>query len=157
VTWTYDPALTTERDWIRLLSGDTDQVTPRVADEAIDGMLAQYAAGSLFLRRYAVSAEVARICAGAVANLVDKTKSDVHKMSSQLQRQFTARAEQLDAAANAMTGGVSPGLDRGTRELTRTDTSLNPPYFTDDLHDNPRAPQVPAGMPALPLWGGFDG
>lgn len=157
MVWSFDPALTTEKDWIRVLSGDTDSVTPRVSDETITGVLGLYTGGSLLLRRYTVSAEVARIIAGVVANLVDKQKSDVHKASSQLQKQFQARADQLELSASTMTGGLAPGLTRSDEQATREDTDLRPPHFTDDLHDNPRTPEWRPGFPMLPPYGGYVG
>lgn len=38
---TYNPALPTDRDWVRLLTGDRDVVSPRLQDEEIDALLAE--------------------------------------------------------------------------------------------------------------------
>jgi hypothetical protein len=58
----FDPALPTDRDWVRLLIGDTDPLHEALTDATIDALIAKALV-------YGASAEGAKYCAAATAGL----------------------------------------------------------------------------------------
>jgi len=56
----FDPALPTDRDWMRLLTGDTDTANEQLADTTLDALLVEAVA-------HGASAAGAKYCAAAQA------------------------------------------------------------------------------------------
>lgn len=93
MAWSFDPALPTDKDWVRILIGDTDVADQAIADETIAAILAEVIA-------LGASANAAKYCAAAQAGSVamaawmSSTSGIVEKVVSKLRIQYAGGGQQ---------------------------------------------------------------
>ena len=68
---TYNPALPTDKDWVRLLSGDRDITRPKLDDYEINGLLAEEA------NKYLAAARACEVILSKSNGLVAKEVGDL--------------------------------------------------------------------------------
>lgn len=137
MTWTYDEALTTDRDKVRYLIGDTVAAEPYVSDEAIAWHLSEE---NNNLYRAAIGA-----VDGVLAVLARKVSKSISGFSLSADQKF-AHYQQVrkllqEKADSNMTilvyaGGITV-LDQDTR---REDETLLEPAFSRDQGEFPNSP-----------------
>lgn len=93
MTWTYDPGLPTDRDWVRLKIGDTDTADQILSDEEIDALL-EDASSKEWAARDAVDAILSRF-----ARSVDRSMGDLSVSLSSKFDHFEKLAVKLEAQA----------------------------------------------------------
>jgi len=126
---TYNTALTTSKDKIRLLVGDTDSADWLLSDEEINFFAGQES------NVYLAAAMTAKALAAKFARLVDHAIGDVRVNLSQRQAQFATLAKDLQTRGggeSAQIVGVAPyagGLSISDVETNNADTDRVPPLF----------------------------
>jgi len=101
----FDPSLPTDKDWVRLLIGDTDPTDEAVTDATIAALLVE-------VQAHGASAEAAKYCAAAQAGSVAmafwmaSTGGIVEKVVSKLRIQYAGGGTQsaLEAYDNYLNG-----------------------------------------------------
>lgn len=79
----FNPALPTDRDWVRLLIGDDDPLHEQLADETIDAILTEVLANgaSAAGAKYCAAAQAGQLAAaGWVAGQAGKVEKQVSKL-----------------------------------------------------------------------------
>lgn len=121
MTWSYSIALTSTRDQVRLLVGDTMQKDPLLQDEEIAFLLTQAPNTKLAASR------AAEAIAAKYARQADQAIGDWHVTLSQRVQHYKELAKELAASApiTAYAGGIAQA-DRSSEQ----DSSLSQPAFT---------------------------
>lgn len=133
MTWSYDPSLSTDKDRVRFLSGDTDTSDQMVSNEEITGVLSMYT-DNIFRG----AAAVCRHLASKFSRQADQEIDDMRKALSQRAKAFADRASELDAqASSGVTASSMPtwyagGISVADKELQNEDTDRVRPLFSRD-------------------------
>ena len=112
MAWTYNTALTTDRDRLRLLVGDIDTTDQQLTDEALDFLLSTVTDGTTKLE--ATAAAACRALAAKYARRVDFAQGDFSTSASQRAERYSALAAEFQARVDAAVrtsgaGGYVPG------------------------------------------------
>ncbi len=97
---TYDPALPTDRDWVRFLIGDRTVSSARLQDGEIDAVLAEEA------NKYLAAARCAEVAygGGAHGGVIEKAVDDLRlKFSDDAEGAFWTYIESLRAKGAGLT------------------------------------------------------
>jgi hypothetical protein len=87
---TYDPALSTDKDWVRFLVGDRDVSDPRLQDEELYALLREEA------NKYLAAAAAAELILGRNGGLVEKQVGDLRlKWGGSAQDQYQKYIDHL--------------------------------------------------------------
>lgn len=135
MTWTYNTALTAEKDQVRFTIGDTDSTAELLSDEEIT---------------WAISVEssmwgaAARCCESISRNFLRKADVRIGRGGTTLTystaaAQYAQMAKDLRARANAMNVPWAGGRVIQDKLDLAADSSLVQPIFTKGLEDNPWA------------------
>lgn len=131
MTWTYDTALTADRDKIRLMIGDTDTNDQQFSDEELTYFRTE-AGNNRGAALMAVEGLIAKY-----SRQVDKRVGDLSLSASQRVAQYKAlRQTILDreiATAQPFAGGISIS----SKQTYEDDTDLVRPSFYRTLQENP--------------------
>jgi hypothetical protein len=87
--WIYNPSLTTDRDKVRFLIGDTDENEPLLQDEEIDFLLSENT------DIYLAASSAAESISAKFARQSDKSIGDAHTTYSQKAEAYHRLAERL--------------------------------------------------------------
>ena len=101
----FDPALPTDRDWVRLLIGDDDPLHEQLADATIDAIIAEVLANgaSAAGAKYCAAAQAGQlVAAGWVAAQGGKVEKQVSKL--RIQYGGGGQASALDAYDKYLAG-----------------------------------------------------
>lgn len=82
----FDPALPTDRDWVRLLIGDDDPLHEQLADATLDAIIVEVLAqgATAGAAKYCAAAQAGRlVAAGWVASQAGKVEKQVSKLRIQ--------------------------------------------------------------------------
>lgn len=131
MTWTYDSDVTTDRDKVRFLIGDTVSEDPQLDDGEVAFLLTQY--GSV----QAAALAACRALIAKYSRLCDKWVGDLKILASQKQLHYTRLLESLvttsgNLAAIPSAGGISVGQ----KESYESDTDRVAPAFRRGQDDN---------------------
>lgn len=143
MTWTYNYALPTDRDKLRMLVGDTDAADHQLQNEAMDLFLTQE--GSL----YPAAAAACRALVGAYARRVDVGNAGLSLAASQRVEHYTRLALTYErrARVGAGAGGIGTpfvgGVSIASINADRTDADMLQGRMRHDLHDEPSGDTVP--------------
>jgi hypothetical protein len=124
MTWTYNPALTLDRDWVRFRVGDTDQASQLLANEEIDALLALTPTN----RTRAAAAACASI-ATKLARNVDTSNMSLSVSGSQRFDHYQALAAQLDRESSTRSLPRNLAASRASKEALDADADAVQPLF----------------------------
>lgn len=131
MAWTYDPALSSDRDVVRLMTGDTLDSDPQLSDEEIDGLLTAY--GSV----KSTAIAVLRILAARYARYADKWVGDLKILASQKHKNYLTMAASLAASGASSVGApTAGGIYADEKQAQEENESLTAPTFRRGLMDN---------------------
>lgn len=133
MTWSYDTALTADKDVVRLLIGDTDTNDQQLSDEEILYFLTQET------DPYLAAARAARSLQSKFARMVDTKVESVSKSYSQKSLAYGALAEDLVRQAGSTSipsPGVS-GVSVSDMKSKRSETDRPREKFWMGRFDNP--------------------
>lgn len=134
MSWSYDENLTTDRDNVRFLIGDTDCDNPLLSDQEINALVT--AAGSV----NAAAVAALRHLAAVYRRRPDRIVGDLRITYGELAQAFTDRADELESdSINASPWTALASKTEHDLAAASTDRIV-PDFFTPGLHDNPRAP-----------------
>lgn len=145
MTWTYDTSLSTSRDKVRLLVGDTDTNDQQLSDEEITFITSEET------NVYRAAALASRTLAAKYARLVGSSVESLRFFASDRFDHYTQLARQLEEQASKVSGSsvgspVITGISIDAIESVEDDTDRvgsafkkgqfhNPPYSqTRDLN-----------------------
>lgn len=129
MAFTYDTALTAQKDQVRLIVGDTDSADALLADEEIVWLIAQEGG----VAQAAIAA-----CNAIAAKLARETDLKVSDGGGSIAVSGQRTAQQyLDLAKTLQARLGSKGLTVFAGGLTDSDGNEKQPAFTRDLHGNP--------------------
>jgi hypothetical protein len=119
-------------DKVRFLLGDTDETSEQLTDDEITWMLTEetdaYAAASLG----------ASALAAKYARLADRDVGDLSIKYSQLSKNFSALAKQLENQGATSAAGFKPycgGISISDKDSQKADADRVPPSFRIGIHD----------------------
>ena len=124
MTWSYDPALATDKDKVRFKTADTDPSAPFLSDEEIAFLLTE--AGSLPRAVLAAAEEIL----SRFARQVDKTIGPAQLAASQRHRQYMATVARLRRELRKMAVPYAGGISVGDKESRAADTDRVEPAFS---------------------------
>lgn len=129
MTWSYDVALTQEKDQVRWLVGDTTISDQLVADEEIEWALDQE--GGVF----AAAALVAETLSNQFARVVDKQVGDLKIKTADRVKNYSQLADRLRRRVLLNTSGLVMSAQSRAEKLEDVlDTDMVPPFFTREMH-----------------------
>ena len=138
MAWTFDPALPTNKDKVRLYIGDTDETNPQVADETIEATLVEYPDPML------AAAVISRSLAAQYGRQVTYRAGDVSENSSDLAKFYLDLAKELDPAgvtkAIPLASISVGGLSISEKETLDTNSDAVQPSFSRGMDDIPGGP-----------------
>ena len=132
MTWSWNPELTTNRDIVRFLLGDTNRDAPKLENETIDWALTQetnlYFAGAL----------LAESISASHASSVSRSVGGLSVSGGERQSSYATLAERLRVLAfkTAVPIPISTGQSIGEKAARRSDGDLNLTRLRDDLWTN---------------------
>ena len=133
MSWTYDPAMASDRDKVRFRLGDTVEAGALLQDEEIDGLLAD--AGSV------TNATIAGADALAMrfASLAQSKTDDIGQSVNYGDRsaRYRALADRLRANASRLAMPFAGGISQASKDANVANTDRVAPAFTRELHDTP--------------------
>ncbi len=143
IPWTYDQALSTDRDRVRLMIGDVDVNDQLLSDSELDA----YVTGTYNIDR--VAANLCRFIAGKFARLVSGSVDGVRISIQQKYTHYRQLAVVYDDAALASTGGIGAvlagtagvplvsGVSLDGIDIVRDDTDRRRDVFQRGQFDHP--------------------
>jgi len=137
MTWTYNTALTTDRDKIRLLIGDTTSNDQLLSDEEITFIITQQP------NAYYAAAQACEMIAGKFGRDVSTTLEGMSIAKRQRFENYIQLAEQLRVMAMRTT--PSQPFNAAQTKTNRDayshiqDSDLVEPNFQLEMHDNPES------------------
>lgn len=133
MAWTYNPAIPTDRDEVRLLIGDTDTNDQLLQDEEITFLLSR--AGDVTQ----AAIEAARTLQSKFARRADTTVESVSVKYSQLSNQFGKIVKNLEAKASkaAANNIIVTGISEDAISAAREDADRYRERFYMGKFDNP--------------------
>ena len=138
MAWSFDPALPTDKDKVRLYIGDTDETNPQVADETIDATLVEYPDPLL------AAAVISRSLAAQYGRQVTYRAGDVSENSSDLAKFYLDLAKELDPAgvtkAIPLASISVGGLSISEKETLDSNSDAVQPSFSRGMDDIPGGP-----------------
>lgn len=135
--WTYNVALTDDKDKVRLLIGDVLSTDQQLSDEEIVAVIAMVG-GSV----NTAAIRCCRILAARYARQADKWVGDLKIMASQRSRAYLQLAEDLEEAGSSLTGTrthqtpFAGGIRVSQKQALEADTDFPPTSFKKGMHDN---------------------
>jgi hypothetical protein len=130
VTATYSTALTSAKDQVRLLIGDTDMTDALLQDEEIVWLLDQNGSNV-----NATAVQACELLAAKFARLADTQVDDVRVALSQRARGYHQQAASLRARMAVTGAGLfAGGISVSAKDAEEEDTDRVPPIFTRDMH-----------------------
>lgn len=131
MAWTYDPTLASDRDKVRLLTGDTTQTDPQLSDEELDAMLDIYGG----VKSTAIA--VLRALASKYARLADKWVGDLKILASQKHEAYLRMAKELSSSgALSVAAPTAGGVYEADKQAIEENESLAPRTFRRGMTDN---------------------
>ena len=130
MSWTYDPAMASDRDKVRFRLGDTVEAAPLLQDEEIDVLLE----GS-----DVISATIA--CAESLAmhfaSLAQSKTDDIGQSVNYGDRsaRYRALTDRLRANASRLAMPFAGGISQASKDANAANTDRVAPAFTRELHD----------------------
>lgn len=132
MTFTYSTAVSTDRDKVRLMLGDTDPGDAKFSDEEIAGALAIY--GTTSLTAAALADSLAAKYSGRTSISVDGLSVNYAARVAQ----YSALADRLRSASAGSIGEPFVGGIRSSEmDAADEDTDRVAPAFSHDMHINP--------------------
>lgn len=135
MTWSYDPALSTNKDKVRWLLQEKDADDQLVTDEEIEFALTE--AGPNLYRAGAITARSIALKLGRRPTVNDR-KAGID--ADEQYQHYMLIAKELDlrastSASSSGQGGVfAGGISKADKEAREADTDRVEPAFTIDLH-----------------------
>jgi hypothetical protein len=128
MTWTYNIALPTARDKVRLYLGDTEQAAPQLQDEEIDAVLIDVPNAML------AAADLATFLAAKYARLVNTTNGNLTAALGDRQAHYEALARLLRARAARRSGApLMPAMSVSAKDAAAENTDRVLPAFGRDM------------------------
>lgn len=135
MAWSYDTSLTTTRDRVRFLIGDTDTNDQQLSNEEISFVLSDNSD-----KVYAAAVECVRALRAKFARLVDRSVGDLKNSYSQRQKAYEDLETALQKKATGNIASIMAGaVYESTSEADRTDSTILQPFFKRDQFRNPRS------------------
>lgn len=134
MTWTYsgDPA-TSQRDYTRLLIGDTDQDDQLLSDEEIDYLIQVH--GTIIH----VASEACHIIAAKFARLMSRSIGGLSADFSAKYRQYIELAENFKKDEDSLpVGPFISGYTRSAKEAVESETDRETTFSRKGIMDNNR-------------------
>lgn len=132
MTWSYNPALSTNLDRVRFLIGDTNTNDQLLANEEITWILTQqsdvYSAAAFACR--GLQAKYARKATKSVGDLSIQW-AEIANNFRDLHRELTALASRFGMVPTPYVGGIS----MSDKDFEEQDTDRAEPYYRVGLHD----------------------
>ena len=133
MSWTYDTALTANRDKVRFCAGDTDSsAVITVTDEEIGGLLTL--AGGVRSAAAMLCDHLALRYSQRGQRLTDDIGQSVDY--GKLAEQFTDRARVLRSQASFAAVPFAGGISVATKQAQQENTDRVPPAFSVDTHES---------------------
>ena len=135
MSFSYNPALPTDKDKVRLFIGDTNSADVLLQDEEIAALLAMF--GSVAI----ASVKACNSIAAKYARYADQETGDISVRYSQIAATYRELAQSLQ---DGLTGLSAPmpyagGISRSDKLTREQDTDRVAPAFTVTMDDNPDA------------------
>lgn len=134
MTWSYDTALTADKDKVRAFIGDTNTSDQLLSDEEISFFLTQSD------NIYGASAKACRAIAARFARLTDTEVEGVSDRLSQMVRHYNDLASSYDRDSVKSGSSIMPivtGISYGEMRLVDADTDRVVPAFKMSQFNNP--------------------
>lgn len=144
MTWTYIFPITTPKDEVRFLSGDTDAARPLAQDEEIAYVLSKQPNVTL------AAAIVCDAIVGKLSQNTDAKVGDVSESSSQAAEAFRKKAADLRKEAAKLALPRFGGITISSKETLDRDSDLVQPSFRIGQDDHPELPSERHGP--YPPW-----
>lgn len=125
MAWTYNPALSTAKDRVRLLIGDTDQADGLLSDEEISFLLSSNGGDENL-----AGAEACEALAAKFARQVDTKNGALSVAASQRYRAYAQRASILRERTTMFAEVFAGGLSRSGKASLDDDADLVQPRFS---------------------------
>ncbi len=142
MTWTYNPAISTTRDQVRLALGDTDSSAQLFSDEEIAGAITLYG-GALN-----TAAALADGLAGKFSRSVTFAVEGLRIENSAKAESYRRLAQTLRAQSALAPGGIGvlvSGVSKGEMDAENADTDRVPNRFVVGMQDFPGLPLARPG------------
>lgn len=132
MTWSYSPALSTEKDQVRYLIGDTDMTDQLLSDEELAFSLTR--ASTLD----GAAADAAQAIAAKFARMVDRTVGPLSIRYSEKQQHYELLAERLYGQRGSLLSvPTAGGISVAERDLALADEDRPRDLFDVGMHDFP--------------------
>jgi hypothetical protein len=134
MTWSYNTALTADKDKVRALIGDTDTTDQILSDEEITFFISQ--TGNI----YSASARACKAIAAKFSRLTDTEIEGVSDRLSQMVKHYNDLAASYDRDAAKFGATIVPvvtGVSYNAMRLVDADTDRVDPAFTMSQFNNP--------------------
>lgn len=136
---TFDPTLSTDKDVVRFLIGDTDTAHEQVADATLVKMLTMYAGPTSTAQAVCVALQA------KYSRLADQQIGQLRVSTSQIADHYSKLADKLrDQAQSTSTVVPVPyagGITQSDKQLNTDNSDVVRPFFTRDM-DNFSTPGV---------------
>ena len=131
MSWTYDNNITTDRDKVRLLIGDTNEADQQLQDGEINFFLSSES------NVYRAASKAARALAGFYARKVDKAVGDLKLSLSQRSKAYLAMADDLQSQGPASSFGMpsAGGIYTSEKTAMESNDSIVHGQLRIGLHD----------------------
>lgn len=136
MTFSYNPTLPSNRDWIRFRLADTSSGTQRLSDEEIDGILT-YHGGNRYRAAIACSLAIGAIYGTAVDKQVGRFKISASKKRTYYVDELPKLLE-MEMATQAVP--YAGGISKSDKQTNEEDTDRVKPFFTRGMDDFPTNP-----------------
>jgi hypothetical protein len=137
MAWNYDPALSTDKDWVRFLVGDVDTNNQLIADETIVAVLGSEA--NKFMAAAMVAEAVAReLMSGGV---LDDRKVGETRLRYKRAADLKLLADQLRKRGSTHMKPSGGGIYTSDRDTYDDSTTLDKPKLAKGMHNYPGTDQ----------------
>ena len=129
MAWNYDTSLTTDKDKVRFLSGDSDSADPQVSDEEVAFALSSEG------NTHAAAAAVCEHLAARYARQAQKTAGDFQIALNQKHEQYLGTARQLRNRSASHAMPLAGGLSATVKERLEAHSDRVPPMFRRGMQE----------------------
>jgi hypothetical protein len=130
VAWNFDAALTTQKDQVRLLIGDTVEASGLLQDETIDWALTEE--GNI----YSAAALLSESLAGRFAGQADKNVGDLKLRYGEIAGNYLELSKRMRGRLTANLRFHTTGAESlSEKDVDEADSDLVAPFFSRTLFD----------------------
>lgn len=135
MAWSFNASLSTDKDWVRFLIGDTDTNAELVADETIEAIL------TAEMNVYMAGAEICEYLARGITKggTIKDRKVGETKIAYRTTEDLLMLSHKLRMRGSAYMRPSAGGVYTSDKDDYDTDTSLDKPEIAKGMTNNPRS------------------